>query len=543
MARFVRHVACDKCGSSDGCAVYDDESTYCFVCKHSTKGNKLHYEREDMTGHIDISDIIKLPSTGLLERGINETVAKQFGVRVEYDQASGQQKSYYFPLYKEGEHQGYAKRDMPKGFKQINGRDCDPFGAHIAGRGGKFLIVTEGCEDALAAVQMLAANGKNYRVVATMGTQRWGQMLGYFETFDKVVIAFDRDEAGQQAANEFAAALPEGKAFMAKWDSAHGKDPNDLLLSGKSDVFMNSIYKCEAYQPAGILVGEDVWEIMRNYTEPEGIPYPPEWGDFGEKAQKMRRGEISLWIGGTGCGKTSYLRRLKQHIITTTDWRVGEIELEEAAQKTARGMMQFQAKKKMTVMTPEEKRAAFEATYGTGKLFLLDHRARFARGQSLMSKIKHLRYGMGCDAIFLDHITLAVSEFGDGNGLADQDRMMGEFLEFVETSQAHLCLISHLRKTGAGGNSFESGAIPREDDIKGSGSLKQISFDIFGVSRNKHHEDEYERNVSQLHVLKCRETGRTGPSDRLYWDDEACSLIPAAEPVSEEEFDDSRDEF
>ena len=34
MAFTQTHQPCDKCGSSDGAAINDDGSTYCFVCQN-----------------------------------------------------------------------------------------------------------------------------------------------------------------------------------------------------------------------------------------------------------------------------------------------------------------------------------------------------------------------------------------------------------------------------------------------------------------------------------------------------------------------------
>ena len=31
-SKFVKHIECDSCGSSDGNAMYDDGHTHCFVC-------------------------------------------------------------------------------------------------------------------------------------------------------------------------------------------------------------------------------------------------------------------------------------------------------------------------------------------------------------------------------------------------------------------------------------------------------------------------------------------------------------------------------
>jgi len=33
MARFLKHVACERCGSSDAKGLYDDGSSWCFSCR------------------------------------------------------------------------------------------------------------------------------------------------------------------------------------------------------------------------------------------------------------------------------------------------------------------------------------------------------------------------------------------------------------------------------------------------------------------------------------------------------------------------------
>jgi twinkle protein len=78
-------------------------------------------------------------------------------------------------------------------------------------------------------------------------------------------------------------------------------------------------------------------------------------------------------------------------------------------------------------------------------------------------------------------------------------------------------LISHLRKTDNKGSSFEEGKLPSMDDIRGSGSIKQISMDIIAFARNVAAEDENERNTIKTKVLKCRYTGLTGPSGTLHY--------------------------
>lgn len=40
MARFIRHIACEKCGSSDANGIYDDDSSYCFSCGATNRAKK-----------------------------------------------------------------------------------------------------------------------------------------------------------------------------------------------------------------------------------------------------------------------------------------------------------------------------------------------------------------------------------------------------------------------------------------------------------------------------------------------------------------------
>lgn len=532
----------DKTG--DNLVVYDDGSKHCFACGHDEQpsGRSRTVESEELEGMLEMTDVARLPAKELAKRGISEATAKLYGVRTEINPESGEDEAYYTPLYKNGALAGYqrkvareqGKRQKTDVSRVGDTKGSDPFGSHLHARGGRMVIVTEGSEDCLAAYDMLVKQGKKYRVVSTLGTDGWKRMLGYFETFEKVVIAYDQDAAGKQAAGEFAQALSSGKAVIMRWNGP--SDPNALMLHRQgADVFYSAIQKAEPYRPDGFVTGDEVWRRMENYVEPTVVlPFPDDWELLREKMGGMREAEISMWTAGSSIGKTSYIRKLKSHGLTACpDLRIGEVELEERGEKTWRGLMQLHMGMRWKEMTNTERRTAWEQTYGTKRIITLDHRSQFGRGQKLIGQFKYLHYHMGCKVIFLDHVTLAVNEFGDGQGNQAQDTMMNEFLEFVETTGVHLCLISHLRKTGTGGKSFEEGAVPSMDDLKGSGSLKQVSFDIIGVSRNMQEDNDYERNVSQLHVMKCRETGRTGRADRLYWDDDNQALVRAAPPPSE----------
>ena len=119
---------------------------------------------------------------------------------------------------------------------------------------------------------------------------------------------------------------------------------------------------------------------------------------------------------------------------------------------------------------------------------------------------------MGAKYLFIDHITILVSEGAEGlEGNAAIDKVMNDLLSIAKRHNVWIGLVSHLRKTTTVGTSFEDGKLASLDEVKGSGSIKQISFDILAFARNLSAESEEERNTIKMAVLKSRYTGLTGP--------------------------------
>ena len=131
----------------------------------------------------------------------------------------------------------------------------------------------------------------------------------------------------------------------------------------------------------------------------------------------------------------------------------------------------------------ERKSEAAKELFNDERLVLLDHQGSVG-DESLIDKIEYMAL-MGCRYLFLDHITIAVSEGAEGyTGNEAIDKVMSDLLKITKKHNIWLGIVSHLRKGLVGSKNFEEGKMPSLDDIKGSGSIKQISFDIIGFSRN-----------------------------------------------------------
>jgi len=53
--------------------------------------------------------------------------------------------------------------------------------------------------------------------------------------------------------------------------------------------------------------------------------------------------------------------------------------------------------------------------------------------------------------------------------------------------------------------------------LRGSGSIAQLSDMVIGLERNGQAEDEIERNTTRVRVLKNRFSGTTGPASALLY--------------------------
>ena len=203
----------------------------------------------------------------------------------------------------------------------------------------------------------------------------------------------------------------------------------------------------------------------------------------------------------------------------TTDDKVGIISLEESPAETVRKMAgaalnRNPANEEISIEDYEE---GFDKVFGADRFLVLDHQGSISDG-SIMDFLEYMCLS-GAKYLFIDHITILASEGTEGlTGNEAIDKIMNDLLGLVKKYNVWIGLISHLRKTGNQGKSFEDGQLPSMDDIKGSGSIKQISMDIIAFARNIGADTELERNTIQTKVLKCRYTGLTGPSGTMSYD-------------------------
>ena len=483
--------------------------------------------------NVNLENVDQLPITAIEDRGIRQEVAEKYGVRTEYDENTGEKKALYFPVTRNGETVGYkirrldsdSKKDKYKAVGEV--KTPDFFGKGEVGEGGKFLIVTEGEIDCMSVYQMILDQGKRYRVVSLPHGANLSDIRNNYEwlnSFEQLVFCLDQDEPGQKVANDAADLFPSGKVKIVRYNA---KDPNELLTENRGAEFWRALSNAKTKTPDGIVSVRDMYDRLLNQKTTESIPYPEGWVELNDKTYGIRLGSLDVWTGGTSIVKSLIAKILLHNLLHQTDDNVGAIFLEEQVETTVEDFMSLEAgirfhlpdNRQKYPPGSEEYNQAFEAIAGENRLHLFDHFGSLSDDNKLLNKIRFMANGLGCKYIFLDHLSIVVSEFADeGEERTKIDSLMSKLKRLTQELNIWLGLAVHLRKATGGGDSFEEGAVPTLDDLRGSAGIKQLADTVLGIARDTTHPDPRVRNQSHIHVLKCRFTGDTGHADTLEFD-------------------------
>ena len=562
----------ETCGSSDAMSVYFDEkiglNAHCFSCgsnfyhlSNDYMSGKLHYNghhkvsteevegTEEVNSHggsntpqsssLSVEDCLLHPVREIPQRKISHQACEHFGVRVGVDTRDGVTPTYIlFPEHKEGDLSGFTQKTVnPKSYKAIG--DCknlDLFGLNVAPKKASKLFITEGKEDCLSLYDALKRNTSFDWEPAVVSLPNGvnsanisiSNCLEQLKDYEQIILCFDQDKPGKDAAKEVAKLLA-GRTYIASFDL---KDANEMVVAGKSeDLKWAVLTKARKYQPDGIVNAKDCWDRYKNAKNVKSYPYPESWSEINNMTYGIRPGSIVTVTAGTGVGKTQFMRELKYHFYETTDMKIADIALEEDVGDTLSGLMSIHLNKRITLpdveVSNEEEESAFNHLFSSSRFTLYDYFGGMDDG-NLFSKLRYFA-ATGHNLIFLDHLSIIVSEYAAQGGERERiDTIMTKLAKFVKETGTTIFLVVHLRKTG--NLPFEEGAVPSLDDLRGSGTLKQLSWEVLSLSRNQQHPDPYCANISELTVLKCRFTGRTGTADHLLFDQNTGRMLKTETP-------------
>jgi twinkle protein len=488
--------------------------------------NKADYDKKKL------ADIALMRSAPLKSRKISKEVCDFYNVRASFN-SDGEIVAHYYP-YEGGK--AWKVRELPKQFSWV-GKSEDLFGRDKFNGAGRRVIVCEGEIDVLSVAQ--ASWDKYSKIYPTVGVSSAGMdksLLSnrdWLRSFQEIILIFDPDQAGEDLKEKAIKILGIDKVKIAKLPH---KDPNEVLLKASSQTLLQCVFDAAPHIPSGIISKEALWQQLQDYNSKVSVPYPPCLEGVNAKIKGMRDGEIALLISGTGSGKSTILREIMLHILETTEEKIGVVSLEESPAETARKLSGMVIKRNPAKeeISLEDLKPGFDAVFGKDRVILLDHQGSLSDG-SIMNKLEYMCLS-GCRYLFIDHITILVSEGVENlTGNEAQDKVMNDLLRLVKRYPVWIGLVSHLRKTQNTGKSFEEGKLPSLDDIRGSGSIKQISMDVISFARNLTADNPQERNTIKMRILKSRYTGLTGTVPGAFYNYDT-GRLEATDAFVDEEF-------
>ena len=450
----------------------------------------------------------------LSNRRITEDTCKKFNVRQEGP-------ALRFPYYSStGRIVGYKERDPAKNFAWVGkNEEHQLFGQQLFGTGGstKTIVVVEGELDALSVWQARP----NWPVVSVPNGAKGAckalqKQLNYLLAFDEIVLMFDNDDAGVSATEECIGLFPSDRVFMASLGQY--KDASEAVQAGDTDAIRQAIWNKQSYVPKSIIDGRSIFDLVSQPLHGRDADYP--FTELNDVTGGLRLGELVCFTSGSGGGKSTLCGEIAASLVEQGE-SVGYIALEESVKRTGLRLMTVAANKPLHLnneIPDDEFKSAFDATLGTGRIYLRDGFGS-VDPTSLLNDIRYLVKSHDVRWIVLDHLSILLS----GNETNDERKMidvvMTQLRSFVEETGIGMILISHLRRNQSD-KGHEDGARVSLGQLRGSHSIAQLSDLVISLVRDISNGD----NSAELVVLKNRFNGHTGPAGHLTYSSETGRL-------------------
>ena len=556
MSNFIKHnQKCPTCGKNH-LSVNRDGSSKCFyaTCGAFHPAPKQESNVSNITQPVVERKVKPMQTStegtyaALTDRRISEDTAKKYGVKVGQGM-DGTPREHQCPYYNGHElaatkirklidADGEKTKDF---FLKGSFDETALFGEQLFNKGGKYITITEGECDAMAAYELM---GSKWAAVSikrgAAGAERdIKDSLEFLESFENIIICFDKDKSGADAAKKVARLFQPSKAKIMTLPNGF-KDANDMLVAIKHKDFMEAWWSAKTYTPSGVINVSEEKKKFFNRPKKESLPYP--WEGLNKKLYGLRQGELVTLTGGTGLGKSSVTRELEHHLIKNTTDNVGVIALEEDWRRTIDGILSIEANARLYIdqerekFSEEELDKFFDLLYdGDNKNRVWVH-AHFGTNDidEIFTKLRFMIIACGCKWVVVDHLHMLVSAVSEGDERRAIDNIMTRLRSIVEETGAGVILVSHLRRT-SGDKGHENGIEVSLSHLRGSQSIAQLSDCVIALERNQQSDDINESNTTRVRVLKSRYTGDVGMATHLLYDRETGRLQEFEKESYEEE--------
>jgi len=406
-----------------------------------------------------------------------------------------------------------------KSFSASGLRSDELYGQDLYNGGtSKSVTITEGELDAMSAYQMLNTNSRFTNPVvslpsATPSQKLWSNVHEWLDSFEKIILSVDNDEAGNAVATKIAKLFPT-KTYRVPHDKF--KDANEFLQAGQAKDYVSAWWNAKKYQPDNIYSSPD--QFLKLYEKSDNHVYIKTGvTDFDEMCLGLMQGHFTLFKAQTGIGKTEFMRYLEYQILTENpDVKLATWHMEETKLRSILGLVSYETGDNLTrTDLIESKGADRRVREAILKLTKEERLYQFYLNDEddpldILSQIRYLSQACGVNYVFFEPIQdIAANAGGDES----KEQFLADLAVRLSKLAAELGVgivtIGHTNDDG---------------QVKYCRMIEQRASVVVDLQRDKMAEDMDERNTTKLLVTKNRPVGPTGYAGQMKFDPETFTM-------------------
>jgi twinkle protein len=246
--------------------------------------------------------------------------------------------------------------------------------------------------------------------------------------------------------------------------------------------------------------------FRQNKAEPGvDLPFPI----LNYRLRGLRKRELTMVTAMSGCGKSTFCKNVAYYLASEKKMKVAMVALEESQSQGFFWFMGMHLRKdpfwleeNPDKVTDEEIQSYINA-FRDG-LYVHNHFGSL-ESTRLIDILDYYASEEQVDFIILDHISIAISglEASREGERKDIDKLVTKLRELIQRTGVGVICISHLRNPPNDQQQWEEGRPIRRNDLRGSGSLAQVSDNIIAIEADLV-TDPGKKNDRTLKLIKSR---------------------------------------
>lgn len=389
------------------------------------------------------------------------------------------------------------------------------------------IAITFGEFDAMAVYQMMGIPAVSITDGDQSAYKQFQKEYAWLSRFKTIYLVPDNDDSCRHTINSLGSLFPSKTRIVM---ATKHKDASDYLKNKDEADFRQEFRSAPYFSPQGILSIRDLKSLLFQ-KPPEPIANYP-WDGLNELTGGIWAGELITIKAPPKVGKTSVMTTIAHHLKNTTAHKMGLIYLEETHRDLIFRFVSFELKQNLQRkevregVSREEIEVAADSVLAGDQIFLLDHWGSCS-SDFLEEKMTEFVRAKGCQFIFFDHISMAITDESNKDERIALDRLVAT-IKALTTGIPDQETVWEVDEKGEG--KWETKTVLREPTIfmvthvnddgktRGSRAAVQQSNLVLSLSRDKLAKTEQERNILDITVEENRRLGESGLACRLFYD-------------------------